>query len=139
MDVVQLHKSSTPEELETIRKRFKVAVVSVVMVRARSDVAESAPRLQSLACASDWLLFDAWSPSVFCSGGNAMSFPWHWMRNLPPLSCPWLVAGGLHEGNVGIALRRSGANGVDVSSGVETCRGVKSPRRIARFIAAARR
>jgi phosphoribosylanthranilate isomerase len=51
---------------------------------------------------------------------------------------PYLLSGGLDADNVGEAIRISGAPGVDVSSGVETAPGKKSPDLIRRFIAAAR-
>ena len=51
---------------------------------------------------------------------------------------PWLLAGGLNAENVARAIRVSGAPGVDVSSGVETAPGVKSPELIRSFIDAAR-
>ena len=52
---------------------------------------------------------------------------------------PYLVSGGLDPNNVGMALRISGAPGVDVSTGVETAPGRKDPALIRAFIAAARR
>lgn len=50
----------------------------------------------------------------------------------------WLLAGGLHAGNVADLVRELRPSGVDVSSGVEVSRGVKSARLIEEFIGAAR-
>ena len=55
----------------------------------------------------------------------------------PPL--PWLLSGGLDPDNVVSAIARSGARGVDVSSGVESAPGVKDVAKIKAFVAAARR
>lgn len=50
----------------------------------------------------------------------------------------WLLAGGLDPANVAALLEASGASGADVSSGVESSRGVKDAGLIGSFIRAAR-
>lgn len=70
-------------------------------------------------------------------GGNAVNMDW----SVPagwPAPRPWLLAGGLRPGNVVEAIRASGAGSVDVSSGVESAPGVKSPGLIREFIRLAR-
>ncbi len=70
-------------------------------------------------------------------GGNAVAFDWPILRGwMPP--APWILAGGLTPETVAGAIAASGAEAVDVSSGVETTPGVKDPARIRAFIAAAR-
>jgi phosphoribosylanthranilate isomerase len=49
-----------------------------------------------------------------------------------------LLAGGLHAGNVGEAIRVARPWAVDVASGIEISPGVKGPQRMADFIAAVR-
>jgi phosphoribosylanthranilate isomerase len=49
-----------------------------------------------------------------------------------------ILAGGLHSGNVVEAIRCVQPFGVDVSSGVESTRGVKDARRMAEFVTAVR-
>ena len=48
---------------------------------------------------------------------------------------PLILAGGLHTGNVMQALRQVQPYAIDVSSGVEQTRGVKSTAKIQAFIA----
>lgn len=49
-----------------------------------------------------------------------------------------VLAGGLNAANVGAAIAAVEPFGIDVSSGVEERRGIKSPARIAEFVRAAR-
>ena len=69
-------------------------------------------------------------------GGNAVAFDWPILRGWTP-PAPWILAGGLTPETVAGAIAASGAEAVDVSSGVETAPGVKDPARIRAFIAAA--
>ena len=50
----------------------------------------------------------------------------------------WLLAGGLDPANVGRAAAEAGAWGVDVSSGVESARGIKDLAKIGDFVRAAK-
>ncbi len=52
--------------------------------------------------------------------------------------CELVLAGGLHAGNVAAAVAEVMPYGVDVSSGVETAPGRKSPQKILEFVRAAR-
>jgi phosphoribosylanthranilate isomerase len=70
-------------------------------------------------------------------GGNAATFDWRILRGWHA-PAPWLLAGGLTVANVREAVAISGAPAVDVSSGVETNRGLKSPALIRAFIDAAK-
>ena len=70
-------------------------------------------------------------------GGNAVSFDWSMLRGWRA-PAPWILAGGLTPDNVAAAIRQTGAQAVDVSSGVESAAGVKDPALIRAFIDAAR-
>ena len=66
-------------------------------------------------------------------GGNAKVFDWTFLsgRAIP---LPWLLAGGLTPDNAAEAVRVTGASVLDVSSGVESSRGVKSVDLIRAFL-----
>jgi phosphoribosylanthranilate isomerase len=76
-------------------------------------------------------------PGATRPGGNAVQADWKLLAQFRPPK-PWLLAGGLKPDNVRQGLRITGAPGADVSSGVETAPGKKSPELIRQFIAAAR-
>jgi phosphoribosylanthranilate isomerase len=76
------------------------------------------------------LLLDAFVPGT--PGGSGHTFDW--TRIPPHLPLPFVLSGGLHAGNVAQAIRAARPWAVDVSSGVESARGVKDPAKIVEFI-----
>ncbi len=76
------------------------------------------------------LLLDAWQPQVH--GGGGEPFDWGLVPERFPL--PLILAGGLAPGNVATAIRRVRPYAVDVSSGVESSKGIKSADKISAFM-----
>jgi len=76
-------------------------------------------------------MFDAAEGTL--PGGNAKPFDWTLLSG-QTVPLPWFLAGGLTPGNVAEAVRVTGARAVDVSSGVEKSRGVKSVDLIRAFL-----
>lgn len=70
------------------------------------------------------------------AGGSGKAFDWSLLPH--ELAQPLILAGGLHAGNVGDAVRTAHPWAVDVASGVESAPGVKDPARLAAFIRAVR-
>lgn len=83
------------------------------------------------AWGSERLLLDAVEP------GAGATFDASTLVNGTPQGF-WLLAGGLNPDNVAELASVMGSNGVDVSSGVESSRGVKDVNLIRGFITAAR-
>ncbi len=133
-DFVQLHGRETPARVAAIRSAFGVQVIKVISVAEAADFADVA-RYEAVA---DMLMFDAKPPAgASREGGHGAAFDWQIM-NGRKFSRPWLLAGGLNADNVARAIRLTEAPGVDVSSGVETSPGIKSPELIAQFTVAAK-
>lgn len=79
------------------------------------------------------LLLDAY---VEAYGGAGQSFDW---RLIPPdLPLPLILSGGLDAGNIVAAIRGVRPWAVDVSSGVESAKGVKDAAKMAAFITGVR-
>ena len=71
-------------------------------------------------------------------GGSGRAFDWSRLPAVDRRSRPLILAGGLNASNVGAAIRVARPYGVDVSSGVEEERGVKSEALMREFVAAVR-
>jgi len=133
-DFIQLHGSETPDRVGAIRSRFGVPVMKVMSVATAEDLANVAKYEE----AADMLMFDAKAPAGAArEGGHGAAFDWQILRGRK-FQKPWLLAGGLNAENVARAIRACEPPGVDVSSGVETAPGKKSPEMIAAFVSAAR-
>ncbi|MSU92311.1 phosphoribosylanthranilate isomerase [Rhodobacteraceae bacterium 2CG4] len=133
LDMLQLHGSETPARVAAVRARYGLPVMKAVGVADAPDLAA----LDDFAQVADQLLIDARPPTgAELPGGNGLAFDWRLLQGRRwPL--PWMLAGGLTPANVAEAVRLTGARQLDVSSGVESSRGVKDPDRIRAFIAAA--
>jgi phosphoribosylanthranilate isomerase len=130
LDILQL--VATPaERAAEIRRRFGRPVWRAVGIGAAAD-------LPSGPGGVDAHLLDAKAPPGAClPGGNAVAFDWSLLRHwAAPI--PWVLAGGLRQETVAAAIAQTGAPAVDVSSGVESARGVKDPALIRAFVANAR-
>ena len=133
-DFLQLHGREPPGRVAGIRSRFGVPVIKALPVADLADLT-FVPMYENVA---DMLLFDAKAPPASeSSGGHGVAFDWRLLRGRK-FQRPWLLAGGLNAENVGRAIAAAGAPGVDVSSGVESAKGIKSPEMIQAFVQAAR-
>lgn len=133
IDMLQLHGHEPPARVAEIRARYGLPVMKAVGVAEAADLAI----LDSYLTVADQILVDAKPPKdAVLPGGNGLSFDWrllqgrHWPR-------PWMLAGGLTPQNVAEAIRLTGAQQVDVSSGVEISPGVKDAARMSAFVKAA--
>ena len=133
-DYLQLHGSESPGRAEEIAQMAAAPVIKAFRVRAAADVTAAGAYAGVIA----FPLFDAWvdeEASKGLPGGTGHAFDW---SLLSARAGPFMLAGGLNPQNVAGALRRTGAPMVDVSSGVESARGVKDAAAITAFVKAAK-
>jgi phosphoribosylanthranilate isomerase len=76
------------------------------------------------------ILLDAWQPQTHGGGGQLFD----WTRIPHDLAVPVILAGGLTPDNVTTAISQVRPYAVDVSSGVEIGKGIKSAAKIAAFM-----
>ena len=135
IDMLQLHGKETPAHVGHVRETYGLPVMKAVGVADEADL----PSLTEYARVADQVLVDAKPPKTSrLPGGNGLSFDWRLIAGRR-WGAPWMLAGGLTPDNVAEAVHLTGAQQVDVSSGVETAPGVKDSARIAAFLKAAAR
>jgi phosphoribosylanthranilate isomerase len=130
LDALQIY--GVRDNLRAIQARFGLPVWRAVGIGGSAD-------LPSDVFGADRLLLEAKPPAGSNRpGGNATTFDWSLLHGWAA-PVPWILAGGLTPENVATAIRQTGAEAVDVSSGVEKAKGVKDRELILRFVAAAKR
>ena len=123
--MLQFHGEETPE----FCGQFGVPFVKAARVKPGIDALEY---LRPFSRAAAWL-FDSHVPEY---GGVGEAFD---LSLLPVVKDrPVILSGGLSGGNVAAAIRRVRPWGVDVSSGVESAKGIKDAAKIAAFMAEVR-
>jgi phosphoribosylanthranilate isomerase len=126
LDLLQFQGDETPEFCEGFGRPF----VRAVRMEKGTDLVEYASRFS----AAKALLLDAHVPGE--RGGTGQVFDWGRVPAKHPK--PFILSGGLTALNVGRAIREVRPWAVDVSSGVESSRGVKDPAKIVEFIRSVR-
>jgi phosphoribosylanthranilate isomerase len=123
--LLQFHGDETPE----FCGQFGAPFVKACRIRPDVDVLQY---LQPYLRAAAWLV-DSFVPEY---GGVGESFDW----SLVPrgLARPLILSGGLDEKNVGRAIRAVHPWAVDVSSGVESAKGIKDAGKMTAFVAEVR-
>ena len=126
--LLQFHGEESPSFCED----FGLPYVKAVRVKSGRSPEALLEYLRPFSRAAAWL-FDSYVPEY---GGVGERFDW---SLIPPVGERHVIlSGGLSAANVGEAVRRVRPWGVDVSSGVESAKGIKDAARIAAFIAEVR-
>lgn len=122
-DLIQIHGELQPGVLDVgipVLKAFNITDME------KFQYYQSCPQIVGY-------VFDAHEP------GSGKAFDWNLLRTLPRDHRLFLLAGGLHAGNVAEAIACVRPDGVDVSSGVEFAgQKGKDPAQIKAFVRAVR-
>jgi len=122
LDLLQFHGDEPPQ----FCARFGMPYIKAVRVRKGMDLLQYASRYHD----AKGLLLDAHSESAY--GGTGEAFDWSLIPGNLPL--PIILSGGLNAANVARAIRQVRPWAVDVSSGVESEKGIKDAAKIAAFM-----
>lgn len=117
-EYIQLHGTETLARAKEIKEKFGVKIIKATT----PDKVDENPLY-------DFLMID--SPG----GGTGKQFDY---ANFKAPVQPWFLSGGLNSANIREAVQATGAKFVDISSGVESVRGVKDINKIAEFLKTAK-
>jgi phosphoribosylanthranilate isomerase len=120
--LLQFHGSEAPD----FCRQFGRPYVKAVRMRQGVDLLQYAREFHDAKA----LLLDNYVEGLH--GGSGAAFDWSLIPRGLPL--PVILSGGLTPENVMDAVRRVRPSAVDVSSGVESAKGVKDAAKIAAFI-----
>ena len=124
VDVLQFHGEESPD----FCRQFARPYLKAVRVRPSLDLLQYAAHYAG----ARGLLADAFVPGM--AGGTGATFDW---SLLPPnLPLPLILPGGLDPSNIAAAVAAVRPAAVDISSGVESAKGIKDPALMAAFIGA---
>ncbi|MEJ2795139.1 phosphoribosylanthranilate isomerase [Iodobacter sp. LRB] len=129
LDILQFHGDETPEYC----RQFGRPYLKALRVTPDINLVEYAQRFVDALCKG--ILVDAFVEGV--PGGTGEAFDWDLLPKDLPL--PLVLSGGLHPDNVYEAICKVRPWAVDVSSGVESSKGIKDAAKIAAFINQAER
>ncbi|WP_120522049.1 phosphoribosylanthranilate isomerase [Arthrobacter celericrescens] len=119
LEWVQLHGSRTPADVRTVHDAGLRLIRAVTLGATPEEFAD---------WGEDLLLVDAAVP------GSGEAWDYALMLDKGLAGRKWLLAGGLSPENVASAAQTAAAWGVDVSSGVESSRGVKDLAKVRAFV-----
>ncbi|HEX4855729.1 MAG TPA: phosphoribosylanthranilate isomerase [Limnobacter sp.] len=120
--LLQFHGDEEPAFCESFQRPFMKAI----RMRSGVNLLVESDRFRSAQA----LLVDSWSEAY---GGTGHTFDWSLLPGPGELKQPLVLSGGLDDGNVAAAINGLNPYGVDVSSGIESSRGVKSIEKIEKF------
>jgi phosphoribosylanthranilate isomerase len=122
LDLIQLHGNEPPEYEGLFPGNLLIRAFSLETEEDLTGLRDSPARV---------ILVDSRRPGRY--GGTGERADWRLARRVRETH-PLLLAGGLTEENVEEAIRETGADGVDLNSGVEQSPGIKEAGRMRRII-----
>lgn len=123
---IQLHGDETVAFCKKIKKEFGLSIYKAINLKNNEDL----ELVNKYRLVSDWVLFDYKDENS--RGGTGKSFNWEILRD-KNLKYNWILSGGLDYNNIENAIKITGAKAIDISSGVEKEKGIKSIELIKKF------
>ena len=121
---IQLHGSEDQKYIDEIKKQFDVKIIKKISIKNSEDL-NIINKFNNI----EYLLFDYKPDNNELPGGNAKTFNWNLLKD-QKIKLPWFISGGINETNIKNIQNLLNPNGIDLSSGVEVSKGIKSNLKI---------
>lgn len=129
LNYIQLHGNENLEKIMYLKEKLKLPIIKSIAISSKEDC----HKIKYYENFCDMILLDS-KPSVnTLPGGTGKSFDWKIIQDII-FTKDWMLAGGLNEKNIIEALKVTNAPIVDVSSGLESSKGVKCSVKIKKFL-----
>jgi len=120
----QLHGDENQLYIDEIKKEFNLKIIKQLSIKNTADL-NKINNYKNI----DYLLFDYKPNNNELPGGNSKSFDWNLLKG-QKIDLPWFISGGINETNIKNIQNLLNPNGIDLSSGVEESKGIKSNTKI---------
>ena len=121
---IQLHGGEDQFYIDEIKNQFDVKIIKKISINNSEDF-NTIGKFKNI----EYLLFDYKPHNNDLPGGNAKSFDWNLLKG-QEIKFPWFISGGINETNIKKIQKLLNPNGIDLSSGVEVSKGIKSNTKI---------
>ena len=121
---IQLHGGEHQLYIDEIKNQFDIKIIKKISINDNGDLSKI-NKFKNI----DYLLFDYKPDNNELPGGNAKSFDWNLLKG-HQIKLPWFISGGINETNIKKIQNLLNPNGIDLSSGVEVSKGIKSNSKI---------
>ena len=121
---IQLHGNEDQLYIDEVKKQFDVKIIKKISIKNSKDL-DIIYKFKNI----EYLLFDYKPDNNELPGGNSKSFDWNLLKD-QQIKLPWFISGGIDETNIKKIQNLLNPNGIDLSSGVEVSKGIKSNTKI---------
>lgn len=126
-DYFQLHGSEDLDYIAKIKALFPdVKIIKAFGLSSDADL----PNLEPYDSCCDLYLFDSKTSEY---GGSGQKFDWDLLSKIRT-NKSWFLSGGVNIDNIDLVLKNPNVKMVDISSGIEEEKGVKSPQLISQIM-----
>lgn len=122
LDTLQFHGDELPAECG----QYGLPFIKAIRVNQQTNI----NKMADIYHQASGLLLDSHQPSIY--GGTGEAFDWNLAK--VDVDLPIILAGGINPDNVADAIKQVNPYGVDVSSGVESAKGIKDVDKIKQFL-----